>query len=317
MLSKPDRLSIPPFQPPVVPGWAVARGQVSSSMDAAFMAGAALNTLDILVQAQPAWIGAWRQRQALKCAVIAIRLIGRNEDEAALRDAWVLRSADGNPGPAGNVLSAYRRLTARSVTINTKTLREIVDLFGIGWSDALAAIPGMVDDRVQSGSVGPLAAAAMIGEACALRPDIEPLAWWLGDWVLAQKMRWERPVPLLMGQRYSAAFRTVGGRGRVQPGEPDFDRAVCLALAQGATDACRLAAEIGRRADRLAEVSPKLRTKGADEVIRLLLSDDALSGSSPTPRLSRWASSRLFERLIHFDAVRELSGRPNFRIYGL
>ncbi|MHA6686878.1 DUF1403 family protein [Mesorhizobium sp. A556] len=65
------------------------------------MAGAALTTLDMLVRSDPAWAGAWRQRLALKCAAAAVRLAGRNEDQAALRDAWVLRQPGDAPGPAG------------------------------------------------------------------------------------------------------------------------------------------------------------------------------------------------------------------------
>lgn len=306
------------YQPPVMPAWAILRGAAISDTDAAFASGTALTLLDNLVRAQPDWAGAWRQRLALRCAVSAARLLGRNEDEAALRDAWLLRSAGDEPGPAGSILAAYRQLTRRSTTISMKTLQDIALLLGIGWSDELAAIPGMVDDIVQTGKAPPFAAASIAAGVCALRRDAETLAWWLADWVLARSMRWERPVPLLMAQRFSsAAFRATGGRGRVQPGDEAFDRAVCLALAQGAADACRLATEIARRADRLSAAVPKLRTKGAGEVVRLLLDEDALSGSSASTKLSRWANSRLFERLVSLDAVRELSGRSTFRIYGL
>jgi hypothetical protein len=69
--------------PPVVPGWATPRERVESVAEAAFLAGAALNSLDNLVRAAPPWIGAWRQRLALKASAAAVRRLGRREDEAA------------------------------------------------------------------------------------------------------------------------------------------------------------------------------------------------------------------------------------------
>jgi len=75
--------------PPTIPGWATPRGPVESAAEAAFLAGAALNTLDNLVRAAPPWAGAWRQRLALKAAAAAVRRIGHREDEGALRDAWI------------------------------------------------------------------------------------------------------------------------------------------------------------------------------------------------------------------------------------
>ncbi|WP_436100657.1 DUF1403 family protein [Pararhizobium sp. LjRoot238] len=316
-MSKSDSQTAPPDRMPVVPAWAVPRGPVTSDADAAFLAGAALNALDTLVRMQPDWAGVWRQRLALKCAVSAVRLAGRSEDEAALRDVWVLRGSADDLGPAGRIFAAYKRLAARMATIDTKVLRELADLFAIRWGDELATIPAMIDDVNQAGRTAPFAAAAIVTELCTIRPDAEVLAWWLADWMLAQRLRWDRPVPLLMAQRASTAFRVETGRGRMRPGELGFERAVCLALAQASAEACRLAAEVARRADRLAAVAPKLRAKGAGEAIRLLLDEDAVSGALRTAKLSRWASRRLFERLIEFDAVRELSGRSTFRIYGL
>lgn len=273
-----------------------------------------LNSLDFFVRSEPAFVGAWRQRLALKCAVAAVRLAGRSEDEAALRDAWYLRPADGDPGPAGNLLAAWRQLASRAPAIDATRLAEVVNLLGLRWDDGFADLVDVIDDLVRSGRPAPFASAAIASRVVAVSPAAELLAWWCADFVMAQKLGWPLPVPLLMAQ----VFRATGhGAKRVRPGGEEIERAVCLALTQGADDALRLAADLSRRAEKLVAIAPKLRAKGAGDVIRRLLEDDAVPGSMTTKALSRFGARRLFERLRTFEAVRELSGRDSFRLFGL
>jgi hypothetical protein len=274
-----------------------------------------LHALDNLVRSAPPWAGAWRQRLALRCAVAAVRRRGLREDEGKLRDAWHLKSPGADPGPAGRVLAAWRRLAARPPEIDEKGLAVVADLLGVPWSAELATV---VDKLSALGPAAPpFAVAAVVAEVLALRPDAELLAWWLGDLTVARSLRWPAPVPLLIGEIHAEALRGANGRGRIPPGTEAFERAVCLAFAHGAVEACRIAADMARREAKLAAVAPKLRAKGAGEAVQLLREDDAVSGSLTTPKLSRWASRRLFERLTKLGAVRELTGRPTFRLYGL
>ena len=80
-----------------------------------------------------------------------------------------------------------------------------------------------------------------------------------------------------------------------------------------------LSAALGRRAERLLAVAPKLRARGADVVVGRLLDEDALVAAHEQHKtgMSDRGLRRLFDRLVELDAVRELSGRPAFRIYGL
>lgn len=208
-------------------------------------------------------------------------------------------------------------LTRRSEPVTTSFVKEIADLFGLRWDDGLASIPETVDSINQSGRAAPFAVADLITAISAVRPDAEVLALGLAETVLAHKLNWPKSVPLLLPERYGPAFRTIGGRGRVRPGEPAYPKAICLALVDGVDAALRSASEIDRRAARLLAVTPKLRTKGADSVIQKLLDEDAVSASAPGSNLSRWAANRLFERLESLDAVRELSRRSSFRLFGL
>jgi hypothetical protein len=264
--------STSPAWSPRLPAWAVSRGRELSETEAAFSAGIALKSLDDLIRAAPPWLGCWRDRLALRSAAVTAKMLGRSEEENALRDAVLLTVAGDNSGPAGKLFLATRMAARRSGPVTTSFVKEIADLLGLRLDDGLASIPNIVDSANQSGRAAPFAVADFIAAISAVRPDAEALALGLAEVVLAQKLKWPKPVPLLLPERFGSAFRTIGGRGRVRPGEPTYPKAICLALVDGVDAALRSAVEIdrGAAAGRYAEVAhqgcgfgdPKIAERG-------------------------------------------------------
>ena len=318
MKSRADLLPVDAPLVPKVPVWARPRGLVLHDADAAYAAGAALNSLDNLVRGDFVWAGVWRQRLALQCAAAAVNLTGRREDESALRDTHYLRGTGDDPGPAGHLLMAWRRLASRTTGYDQEMVRSVAEQhFDLQWDEALAEVVANAEDMVASSRPAPVLASEIAAAVYRARPDAELLAFWLADVLLAQKLRWPLPVPLLMSQASSPVFKSGEHRKRIRPGAEGWGRAVFLAYATAAAEACDLGIELARRAATLTAVAPKLRAKGSGDVIKLLLSDDAVPGSWSSPKLSARGARRLFDRLEKLGAVRELSGRPTFRLYGL
>jgi hypothetical protein len=260
----------------------------------------------------------WRQRLALKSANASLRLIGRNEDEGQLRDAHLLRRPGDDPGPSGRNLLAWRLLGSRSPDQSTDMIERVANLIGMAriGQDAVELL-AIVSQATGSQRPAIIAVAELIERMVAITPAAEGLALWLADSVLAQKLKWIVPVPLLAGALLGPTSR-VGGTGRRRrPGGEGFQLAVCLAYAGAAAEAVDLAGDLARKAQSLQAAIPRLRAKGAAAVVAGLLDDDALAGSAEFGGMSDRGLRRLFDRLVALGVVRELSGRTTFRLYGL
>ena len=160
---------------------------------------------------------------------------------------------------------------------------------------------------LDTGQGAPVARAAMVLETVlteAPRADVAALI--LADAALAQAVGWEHLMPLLAPGLKRAGLRKQGD---------DLRLACHRALISSAVEALRLAADLARRTAHLKAVAPKLRAKGAGDAVEMFLTRDAVAPSAlPLPDR---AARRLCDRLVELGAVRELTGRDTFRLYGL
>lgn len=278
-----------------MPGW-ITPTRAETSEDAAFLAGAALAHLQLVAASDRLPRPLWGERLALEASVACAGFSGRREGTGALRDAVHLLRPGDHPGPAGEIFHQWRLAAARPLS-----------------AAALGrALPGLCPDRIadslEAGGT-PVARAAFVLEAVlAEAPRAETAALILADAALARVMNWTHLVPLLATGLKPRDLRATGSELRLA-----CDRAVL----SSARSAARMAADLARRADRLRTVAPKLRTRNAREAVALFLSRDALAPTALTHLMSDRAARRVCDRLVALDAVRELTGRDTFRLYGV
>ena len=303
--------------PPAIPAWARASGRAGKG-DPLFAAGAVLALLDVALRADPPAAGALRSRLALQSAAASAKILRLNADEAALRD---LRFAVGDPlGPAANLLSLWRDCAGRPPSLDPGRIGAAATLLD------LAVDPNCLAASLKAcaGEGDPVSAAAKAAAALSAVPDApappsEILALWAFDMVIAIRLRWPRPVPLIATKILDPTLRSPGPGRRPRPSDPAWPNAAAGAIALAATSALDLASHLSRRSSTLLAVAPKLRAKPALKIIDLLLGEDCVSpaeAARQAPMTDR-AARRLFDRLVALGAARELSGRPTFRLYGL
>jgi hypothetical protein len=295
----------PPIAPRPPPSWARPKAETFETVDAAFLAGANLAALDACVRGNALFAGLWRNRLALRAAVAHARLIGRREGEGELRDGLALGAGDAASGPAGGILRGWRSLVDRSTGIDARVLTDVAAAFGLNMPDALADILRAAEGAIHEDRLPLRSVAQVLAHVRRHHLRAEFLGLWLADAVLAQKLRWPIPLPLLVS--------ALGRQNR--PGD-EFGQ-IAIAYARAAAAAVDLHGELARRAETLIAAAPKLRAKGAGAVVTALLDDDALSAAARLGGMSDRGMRRLCDRLVALGAVRELTGRPTFRLYGL
>jgi Protein of unknown function (DUF1403) len=302
--------------PAAVPTWARANGRAGE--DPLFFAGAGLALLDAHLRREPPAAGALRTRLALQSAAASAKILRLHADTAALRD---LRFASGDAGPAATLLQLWRDLAARPPSLDAGRLAAAAAALDCPAPNADALAETL---REQSRGGDPVSAAAKAAaQAFSAFPDgpaaeAEILALWAFELVIAIRLRWARPLPLVATKILDPSLRS-DGRGRLRPGELAWPNAAARAIALAAASALDLATDLARRSEILLAVAPKLRAKPAQRIVELLLAEDCVSPAEAARRapMTDRAARRLFDRLVALGAVREFSGRPAFRLYSL
>lgn len=291
--ARPDPISDPDTLPRM-PDW-VTSARAETLEDVAFLSGATLNHLHVVLGRAEVPQDLLRDRLALRAAGACVAFSGRPERAGELRDAVHLLRPGDLPGPAGETYLTWRRAVERPLSI--KALGRALPAFEAG------QIAGWLD----AGQGRPVVRAAMVLEAVLTEaPRADVPAFILADAALAQALGWEHLLPLLATGLRRADLRKQGD---------DLRLACHRALISSAVEAVRLAADLARRAAHLKAVAPKLRAKGAGDAVAMFLSRDAVA-SSALPLPDR-AARRLCDRLVDLGAVRELTGRDTFRLYGV
>jgi hypothetical protein len=282
---------------PRMPPW-VTSARAETLEDVAFLSGAALATLHLVVGRADVPHALLRDRLSLTASEACVRILGRPERAGDIRDAVHLLRPGDQPGPAGSIFLQWQRAAARPISV--KALQRALPSITVE----------QITTRLDTERGGPVMRAATALEAVlTTNPRGEAMALILADAVLAQSLGWTHVLPLLAVGLKSRDLRTQGR---------ELELACHRALVSSIGAAIPIASDMTRRADRLRAVVPKLRAKGAGDAVALFLTKDALLPSVALADLmSDRAARRLCDRLVSLGVVRELTGRDTFRLYGV
>ena len=222
---------------------------------------------------------------------------------------------------------AWRELVGRSAGQWRSSVAVAAEVLGVPHDEALQEAVDAAEACAAGDRPAPFAAAHVFGlarralTAKAGRQLVgrqgrggRAARGWLADAVLAQRLKWPFALPLLAAPLFSGAGGRAGERRRRRRRGSHRVR-----LRQGGGEGrstCRRSSGGGRKS--CWRPQPKLRAKGAGAALQALLDDNSLSASSKIGgQLSERGARRLFDRLVALGAIRELTGRATFRLYGL
>ncbi|GHE04502.1 hypothetical protein U879_03440 [Defluviimonas sp. 20V17] len=240
-----------------------------------------------------------RARLALGAAQAVLRLEGRREVLAALRDAVHLLGPGDQPDPLGAAWLLWRQAAARPLAAIGVVLPEVPERW-------IAAALGLGLGLGQGGLTHRFA--GVLQQILDEDPRAETPALILAEASASRALGWDHLTPLIVAGLRPGDLRLRGA---------DLRRACEAALLRQAPEVMQLTIEVTRGAGRLRAVAPKLRAKGAGQAVALFLSRDALAPRDLAALMSDRAARRLCERLVELGAVRELTGRDSFRLYGV
>ena len=301
---------------PILPQWIMDGSATTTAENAGFASGSALALLHAVLNDPNIHLptNLLKNHFALSAAVHCLRLGRMRFGKADLLDAYYFTKQGDACGPGGDMLAFW--LKACAIKIGTK-----------GWQNrVMKLVPDHMSEEVYGrldfdgdGSVprSPVAAAAaLLRTVHQAYPDDEAIAFFLADIRLSHDLRWPSVFPFfgqhLTGKDFKAA-------------EDVFLVDCHRTVSTTAQNAVRQAYDLARRSARLQDIAPKLRAKGAEAALQLFLSEVAVTPSSMlSPKIkgtnifmTSRAARRLCDRLVALGVVKELTGRPTFRLYGL
>lgn len=287
---------------PRMPSW-VTSVRAETSEDVAFLSGAALAHLHLVLAQPNVPQDLLRARLALRAAEACVIHSGRPERAADLRDAvGFLQPGDG-PGPAGEVYQSWQRAVERPVSVKAlhRALPHLTPEQIAVWLDGC--------DPREAGQAAPIPRAVSVLEAVTKERSRDyGTALILADTALAQALGWSQMLPFLSLGLKRADLRLDGD---------ELSTAAHRAVVKAASRVVRETAELERRTQRLKAAAPRLRAKGADEAVALFLKSDVIAPMNLSSFGSQRAARRFCDRLVELGVARELTGRDTFRLYGV